>query len=270
MIKPAVVAMTGLFSVFTSTAAIAIAPGVDKIAACGNFTANKYGVAGNQVTVKITKTTPFGVYLDWRVQPYSSSGYCFVTNSNRTTQWVVERGPRPENIAGSNVGPNQAEQACLNKARQMGYQVYSQTAAQKGGSFYFMDLEGKTSNGKQYSFTCRYNIASRTASLENIKPVASGTAYPNGYSSQMFYGIPGYESGLRVKNTGYQDISPKRRNFLVKNDVSSIDFRWYADCTTQDQVYDGQKYLGYNANARALMAYACSLPPTNPGRPQPR
>ncbi len=88
------------------------------------------------------------------------------------------------------------------------------------------------------------------------------SSYPSGYSAKIFYGIPGYASGLRVKKTGYEDVSATRRNFLVKNNVSATDFQWYADCTTADQVYDGEKYRGDDQDARSLMAYACSLPST--------
>ncbi len=88
------------------------------------------------------------------------------------------------------------------------------------------------------------------------------SSYPSGYSAKMFYGIPGYASGLRVKKSGYEDVSATRRNFLVKNNVSATDFQWYADCTTVDQVYDEQQYRGDDQDARSLMAYACSLPST--------
>lgn len=87
-------------------------------------------------------------------------------------------------------------------------------------------------------------------------------SYPTGYSAKMFYGIPGFASGLRVKKSGYADVSATQRNFLVKNNGSATDFQWYADCTTTNQVYDGQTYWGDDPEARSLMAYACSLPST--------
>ncbi len=96
--------LSGISATLMTIPVSAIAPGVDKIQACGSFTANKYRVPGNQITVKINRRTPSGYYLDWSVNPYRASGYCFVSNSNSTTQWVVERGPRPEAIA---LGPNE-------------------------------------------------------------------------------------------------------------------------------------------------------------------
>jgi len=171
----------------------------------------------------------------------------------------------------SEAAPVRVEQACLSEASLRGYRIYSRTNPGKAGSFYFMNMEGVNDQGKRYSATCRYNRATNTATLESIKALSDSNTtdgYPEGYSATMFFGIPGYESGLRVKNTGYEDASPKRRNFLVKNDVSMIDFRWYADCTTPDQIYDGQKYLGYDPDARALMAYACALGQDTQPRPR--
>lgn len=84
---------------------IAIAPGVKQIGACGNFTANKYKVAPNQVTVKVYRQTARGFYLDWQVSRFGASGYCFVSNNVITTEWKVERGPRPEQVA--SLGPNE-------------------------------------------------------------------------------------------------------------------------------------------------------------------
>jgi hypothetical protein len=94
-------------AVVVAASANAIAPNVDKIGACGNFTANKYRVSGNQLTVRINRRTPYGYYLDWSVNPYRASGYCFVTNNNRTTEWVVLRGPRPENVGAITPGVNE-------------------------------------------------------------------------------------------------------------------------------------------------------------------
>jgi hypothetical protein len=98
---------SGIVSVLMATPASAIVEGADKIGACGNFTASKYGVPGNQITVKIDRRALLGYFLSWSVQPYRASGYCFVTNGNRTTQWVVQRGPRPEDIAKPTLGVNE-------------------------------------------------------------------------------------------------------------------------------------------------------------------
>ncbi|MBW4468943.1 MAG: hypothetical protein KME45_00895 [Stenomitos rutilans HA7619-LM2] len=96
--------MSGISAVLMTMPAGAIAPGADKIGACGSFTASKYRVSGNQLIVKISQRTAYGYLLDWSVKPYGAAGYCFVTNANQTTQWVVRRGPRPETIA---LGPNE-------------------------------------------------------------------------------------------------------------------------------------------------------------------
>lgn len=104
MFKRFILVISGISAIFMTLPAGAIAPGAGQIGACGNFTSTKYRVSGNQVTVKISQRTPLGYYLDWSVAPYRASGYCFVTNSNHTTRWVVERGPRPEAAA---LGPNE-------------------------------------------------------------------------------------------------------------------------------------------------------------------
>jgi hypothetical protein len=151
----------------------------------------------------------------------------------------------------------------------LGYKVYEQSAAKPARDVFLMEMKGTYRDQRRYELSCRYTIMNGSTTVERGREVGTtGSQYPAGYSPRKYMGIPGYEVGLRVKNSGYQDTSPKRRDFLVKTDASTIDFRWYADCTTPDQVYDGQKYLGYAPQARELMAYACSLPAA-PG-PQPR
>lgn len=98
MFKKSIFLASAILVALIPTSASAIAPGADKIAVCGNFTASKYRVSGNQVTIKIRQRTADGYYLRWRVNPYRASGYCFVSNANSTTQWVVRRGPRPEQV----------------------------------------------------------------------------------------------------------------------------------------------------------------------------
>lgn len=80
-------------------------------------------------------------------------------------------GSGGSNQGGSNAEAIKAERACLDKARQSGYTVFQQTAAEKAASFHFVEMKGKTRNERQYSFTCRYNNAFGTANLENIQPV---------------------------------------------------------------------------------------------------
>lgn len=270
MLKYLVVAFMGLGSVVVPTTGLAIAPVPGATKLCSNFTAGKYSISPNQVNVRSSQVSARGQYVNWSIPRYGSSGYCFISRAGSTTQWQVERGPRPENVAGGNPGQNaavRAERACLDKAKNSGYKVYKQAAARPAGTTFLMDMEGTYRDQRRYELECRYAVIGGATTINRGSEVATGNQYPEGYSTRKFMGIPGYESGLRVKDTGHEDVNARRRNFLVKNDVSAIDFRWYADCTTQDQVYDGQKYLGYNPNARELMTYACSLPST---RPQPR
>lgn len=110
MLKLAATLALGILSVWPILPASAIAPGVDKIKACGDFTAKKYNVGGNQITIRISRQTALGYFLTWSVSPYGSSGNCFVTNSNRTTLWTVQNGPRPEAIT---LGPNEKYFASL-------------------------------------------------------------------------------------------------------------------------------------------------------------
>lgn len=107
MLKPitaiAGLSITGLSTLIASTA-LAIAPGYEQLRTCGNFTATKYGVVPAQVNVGSAKRTLLGYYVDWTVPRYGAKGYCFVTNNNRTTQFVVERGQQPGTIGGGNGG----------------------------------------------------------------------------------------------------------------------------------------------------------------------
>lgn len=98
MVRHCTVGAAGLAAALLALPASAIAPGTDQIGACGRFTASKYKVPGNQLTVNITRRTTAGYYLNWTVKPYNASGSCFVTMDSRTTRWVVERGPRPEAV----------------------------------------------------------------------------------------------------------------------------------------------------------------------------
>jgi hypothetical protein len=271
MVKYAILTIATLGTILVPAMVWAIAPVPGATKLCGNFTAGKYSISPNQVNVRASQVSARGQYVNWAIPRYGSSGHCFISRAGSTTQWRVERGPKPENVAGGNPGQNaaaRAERACLNKAKALGYKVYKQAAAQPAGTTFLMNLEGTYRDQRSYELECRYAVIGGATTINRGGEVATGSQYLDGYSTRKFLGIPGYESGLHVKDTGYEDASPQRRNFLVKTDASTIDFRWYADCTTQDQVYDGQKYLGYNANARELMSYACSLPSTV--RPQPR
>jgi hypothetical protein len=107
MFKPSIFVVSCISAVLMAISASAISPDAEKIGACGNFTANKYNVPGNQITVKVTRRTARGYFLNWSVESYRASGYCFVTNANRTTEWVVERGPRPEDVAATTPGVNE-------------------------------------------------------------------------------------------------------------------------------------------------------------------
>ncbi|XGV98806.1 MAG: hypothetical protein ACAF41_07670 [Leptolyngbya sp. BL-A-14] len=107
MFKRSIWVISALAAVFTATSAGAIAPGIEKIRACGNFTTNKYRVQGNQLTVTLDRPTALGAFVNWSVKPYNASGYCFVDNANRTIRWVVERGPRPEDVAAITPGVNE-------------------------------------------------------------------------------------------------------------------------------------------------------------------
>ncbi|EKQ70864.1 hypothetical protein OsccyDRAFT_1169 [Leptolyngbyaceae cyanobacterium JSC-12] len=271
MVKYATLTLATVGAVLAPAMAWAIAPVPGATDICSNFTAGKYSISPNQIDVRPSQVSARGQYVNWSIPRYRSSGYCFVSRTGSTTKWQVERGPKPENVTGGNSSQSaavRAERACLNKAKDLGYKVYKQTAARPAGTTFLMDMEGTYRDQRRYELECRYAVIGGATTINRGVEVATGSQYPEGYSTRKFMGIPGYESGLRVKDTGYEDVSAKRRNFLVKTDASAIDFRWYADCTTQDQVYDGQKYLGYNPNARELMSYACSLPSTV--RPQPR
>jgi hypothetical protein len=104
MFKSSLCLISGVSIALTAFPVGAIAPDVDKIRSCGEYTRDKYRVEGNEITVKVGRRNSRGVFLDWTVEPYRASGYCFVNNANRTTEWVVQRGPRPETVA---LGPNE-------------------------------------------------------------------------------------------------------------------------------------------------------------------
>ncbi|PZV04929.1 MAG: hypothetical protein DCF22_25070 [Leptolyngbya sp.] len=99
MVRQCVFTLSTVAAILMATTAGAIVPGAQQIGVCGNFTAGKYQVSSGDVTVKPSRQTPLGFYLDWSVRSTRSAGYCFVTNRNLTTRWVVEKGPRPEQVA---------------------------------------------------------------------------------------------------------------------------------------------------------------------------
>jgi hypothetical protein len=133
-----------------TTSAIAIAPGADKIGVCGNFTAVKYRVPGRQVTVALNRRTVLGDYLNWSVQPYRASGYCFVTHSNRTTEWVVEGGPRPEDVDKVTPGTNEK---LFNNLPGYGNVIVNRGQAATGDRQYF--LVRPTSTGRNLKWYAR-------------------------------------------------------------------------------------------------------------------
>lgn len=92
------ISIAGL-ATFPSTA-LAIPAGYDQLRICNNFTATKYGVAPGQVQTTSARRTFRGYFVDWAVPRYGARGYCFVTYNNRTTQFMVERGPQPGVIGG--------------------------------------------------------------------------------------------------------------------------------------------------------------------------
>ena len=99
MVRQCFLTLSTLSAILMTTSVSAIAPAAQQIGVCGNFTAGKYQVSPRDVTVRTSRQTPLGFYLDWSVRSTRSAGYCFVTNRNLTTRWVVERGPRPEDVA---------------------------------------------------------------------------------------------------------------------------------------------------------------------------
>jgi hypothetical protein len=69
MFKRSIIAISGLAVALTAIPATAIAPDTDKVVSCGRFTASKYRVDGNDITVKVSRKTASGTYLDWSVKP---------------------------------------------------------------------------------------------------------------------------------------------------------------------------------------------------------
>ena len=96
---------------------------------------------------------------------------CAVNIGGKSEPGQVTTG-NPGGVSPQAATPADVERTCLNKAQQAGYRVYKQTTAQQAASFY-IDLEGTVANGNRYAMKCRYNNASRTATLEDIRPVAS-------------------------------------------------------------------------------------------------
>jgi hypothetical protein len=105
MLKSITLTVASTLTILAAMPAGAIAPGFQQLKTCQGFTATKYRVNADQLRLNIGQRTPTGYYIDWRVNQYNAAGYCFVTNRNATTQWVVRSGPRPEQV--SSVGPNE-------------------------------------------------------------------------------------------------------------------------------------------------------------------
>jgi len=107
MIKQFLVTATSFATLLSPIAPVlAIAPGTDQLVACGRFAANKYKVPESAIKASVGNRTNNGYYINWNVQRYGSSGYCFVTYNVKVSQFVVERGPKP-NQTNPVVGPNE-------------------------------------------------------------------------------------------------------------------------------------------------------------------
>lgn len=97
-------AIASLGIMLTNT--IATAAPIQQSRICRGFTAGKYKVAANLVTVKLFKSNDNGDYINWSVPKYGSRGYCFVTKAGATSQFVVEKGPQPGAAIGNAVAAN--------------------------------------------------------------------------------------------------------------------------------------------------------------------
>ncbi len=106
MFKQAIFVTTSISALLTVSAAFAIAPGTKHLATCGNFASNKYKVSPGDVKASVHNQNRNGYFIDWEVRRYRASGYCFVTDAMRVTQFVVERGPKPDQV-NPIVGPNE-------------------------------------------------------------------------------------------------------------------------------------------------------------------
>lgn len=186
------VSLIGLTTLIASTA-LAITPGYTQLRTCGNFTATKYRVVPAQVNASSAKRTVFGYYIDWAVPTYGAKGYCFVTNGNQTTQFVVERGPQPGTI-GSGNGGGAAQETIL----QFDTTTYRVTVK-------------RTANGG--TFQTIFNKGTGRTVLTNAAAVTAKTATQTEYISCTAGRNPcnGIEYRSRLENTGGRSLTIRQR-----------------------------------------------------------
>lgn len=189
-----------------------------------------------------------------RVSFYRNGRDCYSVIGNRTERGTVIA------VGGGGVSAAQAEQACLNRARQLGYRIFEQSAAQPNPTGYTMAMKG-IFNGQQIPLRCTFVSQTRGVTIEQL---GFGDA-----PGRTFYGIPEYGT-VRALATGYNDAPQQQRRYFRVQLSNGSTTTWYAKCRTEDQIYDARsRYLGYDRNARAMLSYVCSLRPTVPPK-QPR
>ncbi len=149
MFKQAIFMTTGIGALLVASTALAIAPGTKHLATCGNFTTNKYKVSAGDVKASVHSQNRNGYFIDWEVRRHRASGYCFVTSAMRVTQFVVERGPRPEQV-NPTVGPNEK---IFYGLPGYGDVVVNRGQRAQGDRQYF--LVRRLSNGSDYTWYAR-------------------------------------------------------------------------------------------------------------------
>lgn len=97
-------ALLGMSVLTLSLPVQAIAPGFQEAKSCREYAATKYKIEQDQVQAIPDRKTPKGYYIKWRVNLFESYGYCLVNSKNYVTDFRIQNGPTPEEVA---LGPNE-------------------------------------------------------------------------------------------------------------------------------------------------------------------
>ncbi|MBJ7899939.1 MAG: hypothetical protein GC158_08470 [Cyanobacteria bacterium RI_101] len=90
----------------TPAPTLAIAPGFNQLKLCREYTADKFRVTLEQVSMQSPQKVGSSFKIAWTIPDFRGRGYCLVSKDNKMLRYQVEREPDYE--AGNNqLGPNE-------------------------------------------------------------------------------------------------------------------------------------------------------------------
>jgi hypothetical protein len=127
--------------------ALAIAPGVEQANYCANYTADRFRLTINDVSITNFRQSGSNYRVSWTIPDYRGRGYCIVSKYNKMVQYRVEKEPQ---MNSGNLGPNEKR---FNNLPGYGNVVVNRGQAAIGDKQYFLLRSVK--NGRTYKWYAR-------------------------------------------------------------------------------------------------------------------